>query len=169
MNTGIMLIEKSARQSIWVIKEHYPIYAIRKNLYAYDFAVIFIREKVGNTHRYCNNMENVHISIACERSNKEYHMLVKDMALDKTIAAEEVDSVFIYFEKSTQALLAFTTAETFPDTGFFMNTVSGEDVPSLREEAMSIAYMLDSTRSLFRMFHQYNNTERRSDINEYSK
>lgn len=166
---GIMLIEKSAKQSIWMIKEGYPIYAARKNVYSYDFAVIAIQGKDGHIRKYCSNMESVHIFIACQRNSKTHHMLIRDVSHDETIDTETIDSVFIYFEKDSHALLAFTTAETFKDTGFFMNTVSDLDIPSLREEALSIAYMMDDSKSVFRMFSYYNSAEKRSDVNEYSE
>lgn len=167
-NDGIMLIEKSAKQSIWMIREGYPIYATRKNIYTYDFAVIAIEAKDGRIRKYCNNMEDTHITIACERNGKTYRMQIKNISLDETMDTETIESVFIYFEKDSQALLAFTTAGTFMNTGFFMNTVSRMDIPSLREEAMSIAYMMDDTKYLFRMFSQYN-MEGRSDNNEYAE
>lgn len=168
-NEGIMLIEKSAKQSIWMIREGYPIYVTRKNVYVYDFAVIAIQGKDGRIRKYSSNMKDTHIIIACERNGKTHHMQIRNISLDETMDTETIDSVFIYFEKDSQALLAFTTAETFMDTGFFMNTVSSIDIPSLREEAMSIAYMMDGTKYLFRMFSHYNSMEKRSDVNEYSE
>lgn len=113
-------------------------------------------------------MKDIHIIIACERTSDAYRMQIKNISLDETMNTEIIESVFIYFEKDSQALLAFTTAGTFMNTGFFMNTVSRMDIPSLREEAMSIAYMMDDTKYLFRMFSQYN-MEGRSDNNEYAE
>lgn len=169
MSEALILIEKSAKQNIWQIKGDYPIYATRKNVYVYDFAVIAIRKKDGSIQKYCNNIEGSSIFIACERSHGIHRMLIQDISCKEHMDIGCIDYIFMYFEKSSQAQLAFTTAETFVNTGFFMNTVSSIDIPSLREEAMSIAYMLDSTKSIFRIFSNYNSTERRSVLNEFSE
>lgn len=169
MKNGIILIEKSAKQNIWLMKEKCSLYATRKNIYAYDFGIVIIKEKAGDLQKYCNCLGNVDISITCERIGKVYQMQVNDMYRNVMMNMETIDYIFIYFEKDSQALLAFTTAETFSDTGFFMNSVSSIDIPSLREEAMSIIYMMDETKNLFRIFNRnvnYGEEEGRSASNE---
>lgn len=164
MNNSIALIEKSSKQNIWLIKEGYPFYAHKKNLYGYDFAVMAIREKGERLHRYCSTMGDPHIAIACQRNGQSYDLLISDLSCGENIPIGRVDSVFIYFEKSSQALLAFTTAQTFAATGFFINSVASSDIPSLREEAMSIAYMMD--KSVFNLFNRHNGAEGGYDLNE---
>lgn len=169
MKDGIMLIEKSARKNIWLIREDFTSYLTRKNLYSYDFGIVIIKKKDGDLQKYCNHVVNTNIVIGCERIGKVYHMQVKDMYHNVTMNMETIDYIFIYFEKDSQALLAFTTAETFSNTGFFLNSVSSMDVPSLREEAMSIIYMMDETKAMFRMFNRYINydmEEEGADSNE---
>ena len=148
----INIIQKISKQKIWSINEKAPCYLIKKTLYAYDFGLIGIREKGGFIRKYCYPSENADIMVTYQNQGKHNIITINDHFQNEIVSPEDFDAILIYFEKETQALLAVSTSVTFEQTGIFINSVYKYDIPSLREEAMTFAYLMDHTKGILRLF-----------------
>ncbi len=148
----INVIQKISKQKIWTIRENDCYYLIKKTAYAYDFGLIGIREKNGSIWKYCYPSENTGIVVTYQNQGNHNTITINNHLKNEIVSPEDIDAILIYFERESQALLAVSTSVTFEQTGIFINSVYKDDIPSLREEAMTFAYLIDHTKGILRLF-----------------